>query len=181
MMFSPSPERLQQMASKVDIDNEQVQEALLTIAEDKVRPEMSDIKKRAEKSPPREEVREQLESLSESEKDRLFHETWAELITACVQLRVEPLEGMRNLKPMIRDPWTVETVLMLFEDDEIPDDITEANKDLVSDYINWMGCAIAPEMYERESVEDMIEQFGADPALLDKWDEENFPDDPDEI
>lgn len=168
-MIGITPDMLQKYASQVDLDNDDVQAALLKILEDKADPKLKEIRTRASESPDRHTARQEIESLPEDAKDELFHETWAELIAASVQLRVEPLEGMKNLKGMIRDPYTVETLLLLFEDDEIPDEIVEANKDLVSDYINWFGCAVAPEMYEREEVEEFVETFGADPDLMDKW------------
>lgn len=176
-MMGMSPKRLQKLAAKMDLDNDDVQEALMRVAEEKTRPKLNEIRERASDSPSKEEVRERLDNLSEEDKNEVFHETWAELITAAVELRVDPLEGMRNLQTMIRDPFTLEVLLLLFEDEEIPSDITVANKDLVSDYVSWMGRAVAPEMYEREEVEEMVEEFGADPELLDKWDEDNVPDD----
>lgn len=176
-MIGMNPQRLQQLAEKLDLDNDDVQEALMRVTEEKARPKLNDVRERAAESESQEQVRERLSRLSEEDKNEVFHQTWAELITAAVQLRVEPMEGMKNLKTMIRDPFTIEVLLLMFEDDEIPSDITEANKDLVSDYISWIGRGVAPEMYEREEVEEMVEQFGADPELLDKWDEDNVPDD----
>lgn len=175
--FNPSEDQIRSLAEQVDLSNDDVQEALLQIGEDKIRPQLDEIKTRAADSDDPHEIREKLGELPEEKKNEVFHETWAEFITACVELRVQPLVGMRNLKTMIRDPWTVEIMLLLMEDDEIPSQISEANKDLISQYITWIGRAIAPEMYEREEVESMIEEFGADPTLLDKWDENNVPDD----
>lgn len=175
--MNPSEDQVRQIAEQVDLSNDDVQEALLKVGEDKIRPQLDEIKERASEADDPDAVRQQLAELSDEKKNEVFHETWAQFITACVQLRVEPLEGMRNLKTMIRDPWTVEIMLMLMEDDEIPTEISEANKDLISQYITWIGRAIAPEMYEREEVEAMVDEFGADPELLDKWDENNVPDD----
>jgi len=175
--INPSKDQIRSMAEKVDLSNDDVQEALLKVSEDKIRPQLDEIKERAADADDPEDVRRKLEGLPDEKKNEVFHETWAEFITACVELRVQPVVGMRNLKTMIRDPWTVEIMLMLFEDDEIPTEITHANKDLLSQYITWIGRALAPEMYEREDVETMVEEFGADPALLDKWDENNVPDD----
>lgn len=175
--MNPSEDQVRQIAEQVDLSNDDVQEALLKVGEDKIRPQLDEIKERAAEADDPDSVRQQLAELTDEKKNEVFHETWAQFITACVQLRVEPLEGMRNLKTMIRDPWTVEIMLMLMEDGEIPDEISEANKDLISQYITWIGRAIAPEMYEREEVEAMVDEFGADPELLDKWDENNVPDD----
>lgn len=175
-MFTPSPDRMRKLASQVDISDEDVQEALLTVLEEKAEPQFEDIRRAAEEAEEQEVAREVIESMDEEQKNRLFHETWAELIAAAVELRINPLDGMRNFKTMIRDPYTLEAILLLFEDDETPGEVVEANKDLVSDYIHWMGCAIAPEMYSREEVEEMVDAFGADPELLDKWDESDIPD-----
>ena len=175
--MNPSEDQVRQIAEQVDLSNDDVQEALLKVGEDKIRPQLDEIKERASEADDPDAVRQQLAELSDEKKNEVFHGTWAQFITACVQLRVEPLEGMRNLKTMIRDPWTVEIMLMLMEDDEIPTEISEDNKDLKSQYITWIGRAIAPEMYEREEVEAMVDEFGADPELLDKWDENNVPDD----
>ena len=175
--FNPSPEQVRAAAENVDLDNDDVQEALLKIIEDKVRPELDEIRERAADAESPSEVRAELNQLSDEKKTQVFHQTWAEFITACVQLRVQPVRGMANLKSMIRDPWTVEAMLLMMEVDEMPNEIEEMNKDLVSQYITWIGTALAPEMYDRDEVESMIEEFGADPELLDKWDENNVPDD----
>ena len=175
--FDPSPEQVRAAAQNVDLDNDDVQQALLQIAEDKIRPRLDEIKERSEGRKSSDEVRAELESLPDDKKTEVFHQTWAEIITACAQLRVQPVAGMKNLKAMIRDPWTVEAMLLMMEVADLPSDIEKQNKDLMAQYITWMGSAIAPEMYDRAEVEDMIEQFGADPELLDKWDENNVPDD----
>lgn len=175
--INPSQSQIRRMAEQVDINDDDVQEALLKVGEDKIRPQLEAIKERAEDADDPEEIRAKLNEMDDEQIDEVFHETWAQFITACVQLRIEPLEGMRNLKTMIRDPWTIEIMLLLMDDDEIPDEITEANKDLITQYVTWIGRALAPEMYDREHIESMVEEFGADPALLDKWDEEHLPDD----
>lgn len=175
-MFTPSPKRIQQLASQLDIGNEDVQEALLRVLEEKANPKLEEIRDRAESADTPSEAREQIESLPEERQDTLFHDTWAELLAAMVQLRIEPLVGMRNLKRMIRDPYTVEAMLLIFDVEEMPDEIVQANKDLFADYLNWMGCAVAPEMYSREDVEDFVETFGADPELMDKWEPDDGAD-----
>lgn len=167
-MFTPSPKRIQQLASQVNIENEDVQKALMRILEDKANPKLEEIKQRAEDADSPQTARRQIEALPETEKDALFHETWAELLCGLAQLRIEPVAGLSNLKRMIRDPYTVEAMVLIFEVDEMPYETVQANKDLFSDYLNWIGCALAPEMYPRDDVEDFIETFGADPSLMDK-------------
>jgi hypothetical protein len=175
--LDPSQDQIRNMAEQVDISDDEVQEALLKVGEDKIRPQLEEIKERAGQTEDVDEIRSKLAEMDDEQIDAVFHETWAEFITACVQLRIEPLEGMRNLKTMIRDPWTIEIMLLLMEDDEIPTEISKANKDLITQYVTWIGRALAPEMYEREHIEAMVEEFGADPELLDKWDESHLPDD----
>ena len=175
--INPSKEQIRSVAENVDLSNEDVQEALLKVGEDRIRPQLDEIKERAEAADDPESVRAELEALSDERKTEIFHETFGEFIVACTELRIAPVEGMRHLKTMIRDPWTLEVMLLMLEVDEMPDEIEQANKDLIAQYVTWIGRAVAPEMYQREHVEDMVEEFGANPELLDKWDENNIPDD----
>lgn len=156
-----------------NMDEEQVQEAVLQIIEEKAHPHLEDIKQRAENTEDADYVREYLESLEPEERNKVFHEAWGELIATFVQTRIEPMDGIENLKRMVRDPWTVESLLLIMEDEEIPADVEQEQKDALATYLHWMGIAIAPEMYELEDVEEMVAEFGADDELLDKYREAN--------
>ena len=153
------------------LDEDQFRGIAVKLIEEEIQPHLKDIRERARETEDPEEVRDVFENQRGDEKrDEVFHSTWASLIGTAVQLRTDPLAGFKNLKPLLRDPYTLEAVLMMMEDDEIPSEISEANKDMIATYVHWMGIAIAPEMYDRSEVEEMVEQFGADPALLDKYD-----------
>lgn len=167
-----------------NIDDKQVRETVLDVIQDKAEPHLLEIKGRAEQAEDAEEVREIFENLpSESDltdgqkaqddvvsKDDVFHRTWAEFISSVAQLRLQPVEGYTHLKSMIRDPYTLEGMLLIMDQETIPEETKEAQKDLLASYIHYMGVAIAPEMYDREEVVEMIDMFGGDPALLLEFD-----------
>lgn len=160
------------------MDNDSVQEAIIEIIESKAIPHLEDVKTQARNAENPDEVREIFESMDAASRERIFHDTMAELISTFVQIRIQPVKGGKNLKGLIRDPYTTEALLMMFDEDAIfgnrPDtEVQSAQKDTLRTYLHWIGIALAPEMYDREDVEAMIHEFGADPGLLDKHD---YPD-----
>lgn len=153
------------------MDEEAARDAILDIIQDRLYPHLKDIREDADEAEDAEEVRELYESLDDETKNELFHDTWANLIAQTARLRNSPVDASRELKTMIRDPFTLEAMLLIMDHETIPEDTQESQKDLLATYVHWLGIALAPEAYTREEVEDVVDQFGGiDETLLDQYD-----------
>lgn len=159
------------------IDKESFEQGLDHVMDNHISPHLHDVRDRAAESEDPEEIRRVLEEeLSEEERNELFHDTWGEVIASFIHLRVDPFEGFLNLKHLLRDPYTLEAMLLMFDVEKTPREIEEANKDMAATYVKCIGVALAPEMYDREDVEEVIELVGGNPELLDIHDKDDYMD-----
>lgn len=170
---------VKQLASQLDEDA--VQDAVVEIIEDRAKPHLDDIRERAADAEGQAEVREVFESLPDEKKNEVFHETWAELIVTVAKLRLRPIEGFTSLKRMIRDPYTLEALLLMVEQEGVPDDEERKRKEFIAEQVHTLGVVSMPEAYPEQDVRDVIETFGVDPDLLDKVPDPGEADDPDQF
>jgi hypothetical protein len=125
----------------------------------------------------RDEIREDLESLPPQERGEVFHDTMGELLVNLSLARLKPIESGTEVKKMVRDPYTVEALLLMFDREAVystrsEDEFPRVQKDTMAGYMKWMGVALAPEMYSREEVEEFVGSFDDVPSgMIDKWDE----------
>ena len=100
------------------MDEEQIQSALSTGIENYIVPHLQDIREAAAYDyDDREEVREIYESYSEEKQDEVFHDAAADLIAIAAQVREQPTTGMKELKTRLRDPYTMEALLLIFNNE----------------------------------------------------------------
>lgn len=161
------------------IDKDSFEKGLDHVMENHISPHLHDVRDRASESEDPEEIRRILEEeMTEEERNELFHDTWGEVIASFIHLRIDPFEGFLNLKHLLRDPYTLEAMLLMFDVEGTPKDIVEANKDMAATYVKCIGVALAPEMYGRDDVEQVVELVGGDPELLDIHDEDDYETEP---
>jgi hypothetical protein len=173
---------IEQMLNKAanNMDEDTVQRMIYNAIDNKVQPHLADIKERFDETEhTREEIAEQLENKPAEQRQEIFHDTMGELIATLALLRLEPIQAGRQLKTMVRDPATLEALALIFDRDAVfptrdEDEFPECQKHLLRSYLKWIGVAIAPEMYSRDEVKEVIEEFGEVPEEhLDKWDAQN--------
>lgn len=145
------------------VDEEQVQQAVKWAVDEMVVPHLKEIRQRSRNDPPTEEVREHFESMSPEEREQEFYETLDELVAVLVQCRENPQQGFKDLKTMLRDPFTVEALLLIFEnDDHIDYEYTQQLKEFGVTHLRWVGCMVLPEMYDEHEVEEVVDTFDLD-------------------
>lgn len=109
------------------------------------------------------EVEAQFAKLDDDEQDEQFHQAMAELAVTCAQIREEPAEGVDRLFGMLRDPYTVEALLLIFEnDDHIDPDYSEQVKEFARWQLRYIGIHAIPEAYTQAEREAVAERFGLD-------------------
>lgn len=146
------------------LDDEDIQQAVEWVADEFVVPHLNDIRERAEGDPDYMDVREYFESMSEAEREREFYDTLDELVATLIQCREQPREGFRNLKAFLRDPFTVEALLLIFENERhIDPEYTDQLKVFGAEHLKWVGALTLPEMYDDSEVEGVLEKMDIDP------------------
>lgn len=162
------------------MDPSAIEDGLKMFLDRYVQPHLEDIQERAQDRTPPEEVRVELAGRDVNDRLEIMQTTIAELVVSISTLRLRPQQGMMELKRMMRDPYTIEALLLVFDDDIFAEEelvqegemtIEEAQKATCATWFNWMGVAVAPEMYAREEVEAVVEEVGLSTELVDKWDE----------
>lgn len=145
------------------LDDEMIEQALETGIEQELVPHLEAVRENAsEEYEDAEAVREHYENLSEEEQNERFHKAAADLLGVAVDLRENPVDGLSKLKGRLRDPWTTEALLLIFNHPDIPDDVEDERKEFASLWMKYIGAHVIPEVYEREDVEDMVNQMYPD-------------------
>lgn len=157
--------RLYRQAKKGQLDQEQIDNIWNSIpAEQKeavteqllsqyVIPHIKEVRQRAAEARPNEEIRAELEALSEEEQQTEFLEATAEVFAALLEIRERPRTGLRQLKSLLRDPYLIEALLLVFNNDRhIDPEYSDSMKNYMGDVLEEWGVAIAPEMYAEAEV-----------------------------
>jgi hypothetical protein len=108
------------------------------------------------------EVRAYYESLSEEEKQTEFTQAASQLMGVLTKLREDPLVGGKKLKEYLRDPWTVEAILLILEDEAIPEERIDERKDFACTWLRFVGVNVVPEAYRTEEIDPVIEELYGD-------------------
>lgn len=164
---------LEQIANNVDeetireleqhVDDEQIAELVQQAFTERVVPHLEDVHADAQESPSRERVREHYASLSDEEQQEAFDGAIRDIVVALFMLRMDPPEGARRLKGLLRDPFISEALLLIFEnDDHIDPSYSQQMKEYGAEVMEWFGVALMQEAYDRETVAKVAEQFGID-------------------
>lgn len=141
------------------VPRQQKVQFLSFIFQERVIPHIEDIRQRAE-SEDSERLRDAYADLDPETKDEVLLETIGHIVRTLFELRERPREGMLNLKELIRDPGTMESLLLVFDDAEHIDPGYSADaKNFVSWYVTAAGVALAPELYDEATVREVYEAF----------------------
>lgn len=153
------------------LDEEQIAAAVEWSVEEMVVPHLDDVKHRSDLDDPEPaEVRELYEKKSPQEQEDIFYDVLHQLIATIIACRQNPQAGFAELKTMLRDPFTVEGLLLIFngEDPEtgemyIDPNYTQTLKDFGAAHIRWVAASVIPEMYTEEELREVRETFDLDP------------------
>lgn len=111
------------------------------------------------------EVREKLEDMPEEDKEEIFYETLHELIKILEEIRIDPeTADYQRLKAMIRDPYTMEALLVFFENPEhIDPQYSDQLKEFVSEHARLLGVLLFPTMYTDAERRRVLRKLDWDP------------------
>lgn len=146
-----------------NMDEGQMRDAIEHVIAEQVAPELIKIRERAENSPSGQAVRGDLTTLNAEQKQALYNEQIKELVEIAFLFRKDPQNAVSNFKSMLRDPHTMESLLLIFDNPKhIDEDYADEMKDAVTTYARWIGVGIAPEMYSEAEIEAVADQLNRD-------------------
>lgn len=145
------------------VDEEQIAQAMDWLWAEIIIPHLVEVRERAQADPSSEEVRQRFESMSEDEREEMFYESLDSLIETLAKCRHQPKQGFEEMKALLRDPFTAEALLMIFENEEhIDEEYTEQLKDFGVTHLHWAGVSVLPEMYTEAERRQVTEELGLD-------------------
>lgn len=165
------------------MDEEKKRDAIVEVMNRYLVPHAEEIQNRAEgEDPPSARVREYFhEELDESEKEDEFYNTLWEVVGTFAKVRDDPVEGLQELKALMRDPYTVEALFLLFENEEhIDPEYSAQLKEFASFHLKAVGVLSMPEMYSQEEIQQVLDEFDLDPAMVPQDHGYTVADDPTE-
>ena len=140
------------------MDDDMIENALETGIEQELVPHLSEVRtKAAEEYRSPAEVRAYYEGLDEEQQNVKFHEAAADLMAVAVDLRENPLTGLKKLKERLRDPFVIEALLLILDHEEVPDEVVHERKEFASTWLKYVGLHVVPEIYERDDLREMVE------------------------
>lgn len=153
------------------MDDEVIEKALRSGIEEELVPHLTDVRERAtQDDKPPAEVRAYYETLDEEEQTEKFHAAAADLMGVAVDLRENPLTGFKKLKERLRDPYTIEALLLIFDHEEVPDEVVHERKEFAATWLKYAGLHVVPEIYQRDDLRSMVQ------AMYDDEDAEKILD-----
>ena len=140
-----------------NMDDDVMEDAIETGIEREVVPHLLDVRERADsdEDPDPAYVRAKYEDLSEEEQTEKFNKAAADVMGVMAEVRNSPLSGLRKLKGRLRDPWTIEALLLIFDHPEIPDDVVQERKNYAADWLKYAGVHVIPEVYTKEDAKEV--------------------------
>jgi len=145
------------------LDEDAIESALKKGIDKEVVPHLEQVRERAvEDDADSAQVRAHYESLSENEQTQKFNEAAADLMAVFTELRESPISGAKKLKGRLRDPWTVEALLLIFDHEQVPDEVVDQQKDYAATWLKWVGVNMIPEIYTRNQVLDVANRLYPD-------------------
>lgn len=183
-MIDPSKLDLNKALSNMDeeqmqkvmeqVDEEQMMVAMGNLVDRYLLPHLEDVKQAAQTADSNHEVRAYYESLPDSERtapdgydgptrEGEFYHALDNLVTTLAECRERPQTGLPRLKSQLRDPYTLEALLLIFDNDaHIDGEYTEQLKEFGAQRAMWIGANVFPEMYTEAERRQVVEQMGLD-------------------
>lgn len=143
------------------MDDEDIEEMIQAGIEQRVVPALEEIRERRRQDPDTDQIRENYRQLSDEKKQEVFDAAVMSIVEAAFVARQQPTQGVKQLRELVRDPYTMEALLLIFDnEDHIDPEYGEQMKDVASEIVTWVGVALAPELYEPSTVREVAERLG---------------------
>lgn len=152
-----------------DVDDETIAAVIAESWQQSIAPRLEAVRERAADEYSREQVRHYYATeLDPQEQQETFDDALNDILVAAFQVRAAIFEdaidlgdALADLHALIRDPWTAEAVLLIFENaDHIDPEYSNQMKEYGAWVLRSVGVAVAPELYEPEQVAAIAEDHG---------------------
>lgn len=145
------------------MDDEQIAEGMQTAMDEFVVPHLEDVRENAQSTPDRQSVREQYHSMPDAKQQEAFNRAIWDMVSVAGKLRVSPDEGLRDLKTMLRDPWTMEALLLVFHNpNHIDPNYSEEMRETATKFTRLAAMNLIPEAYTESEARDLMAEMGLD-------------------
>lgn len=143
------------------VDEDTIRELLDVAIEERIVPHLRQIRSSAEQKPDHETIRSEFEDDPEDVQQENFDDAVTSVIEALFLLRQQPQEGGTLLKQLIRDPYVIEGLLLIFDNEQhIDPEYSAQIKEFAALHLHWAGVALMPEAYSPEEVREVAEELG---------------------
>lgn len=163
MLDDMDEEQVRQMLN--NFDEEQLAEGAGALVDHYLVPELEDVRARAQSAEDAKAVRNYYENeLTAEEREEEFYHALDKLVGTLVECRERPQTGLPKLKTQLRDPFTLEALLLIFGDeDHIDPEHTAELKKFAAIHAKWIGAMLLPEMYNEAERQQVIDQMDLEP------------------
>lgn len=142
------------------IPEETKRQAFTNALEQFVLPHADDVKDRAESDVGNKQIRQKYSALDDERQQEIFDQAIGTIIGTLFEVRESPREGLMRLKGLLRDPYTLEGLLLIFEnEDHIDPEYSAEMKEFAAWYVTAAGVALTPEMYDEQTCENVYDTF----------------------
>lgn len=141
------------------VDESELQQQIVEGINQMMGPKLLEVKQRAQSGKTRQEVREEYKTMSHDEKTKKFMRAVSDLVAIAAELREDPEPALKRLKTRLRDPYTMEALLLIFDDPKVPDAWTEERKEFATTIVRWVALNHLPEMYTRREAEELMNKL----------------------
>lgn len=142
-----APEDVQE---ELEVESAETPQELLTVLlKAGVARVADDVRERRQQGKPYERVRQEVEAMSREEQIQFRDQVWSEFVANLVAALAQGnSESFKDLKQMIRHPYTLEGLLLEFRLDE-----GEPTDEFMRDLLTFLGMTLFPRMYTDEEIE----------------------------
>lgn len=183
MIKNADPDQVAQYAGQMDpeqlaaigaalgenVDEAHIAAVIAEVWETSLAPRLRAIRERAADEYDREQVRRYYaEELSAEEQQETFDDALRDVLVAAFSVRaavfgegVTMSHAVADFAALLRDPWTAEAMLLIFENDQhIDPEYSEQMKEYGAWVLRSIGVAVVPELYQPETVAEIAEDHG---------------------
>lgn len=154
------PDMAEELMNQVDED--ELEEAIPKLLNQQITPRLAEIRERAQASESRHQIRQQLRQLPEDEQTRVMMQAASDIGLVLQEIRQSPTAGLVKLKNRLRNPKTMEALLLIFEGDQVPDEWSDDRKEYATCVVRYVAMHLMPEAYTREEKEEICRMFHPD-------------------
>lgn len=157
-----------------DVDFEQVftfvQQAVDQVAAPHVEEIRQEAVRKKNNGESRFDARQRLENMDPEQQGDEFEKAAVELVQVAAEIHTDPKAAGQRLKHLVRNPWTMERLLLAFNNPngDPGDEYAHEAKEDVTDFVRWFTMWLVPEVYTHQERVDFMQKLGHDVPNVDQ-------------